>query len=538
MSNLEARKYRIVSVLGQGGFGKVYRAQLEGAEGFRKDVALKLLKDGDIPDEQLARFRDEARILGLVRDRAIVNVDPPTRLSGRLAVVMEYVDGVATNMLLKASPFPPSVALELVQEVCRVLDKVYDQAGPDGTPLHLLHRDLKPGNLQLTPSGEVKILDFGIAKAAFDGRESVTQNISGTMGYMAPERFEGVESPAGDVYSLGVVLHVLVTGDKALGSGGFQPKKGNVERTADVQAALALAAEMRNVDHTARPTMRQVEDRCQALRTEFPGISLRRWAEANVPKSLPLDPDDLVGNTLTERVETMVTAMPTGNTGTHTTDTARTASIAAAAATIGVVAVTLVAFGALLAVAAGLFGVWWTSPPGVAVGVPDPVVEPAVAEPPPVVEPAPVEAVATAVPTPAEDPALATPPAEAPVETAAPEPPPVPVEVATTAKVTRPAKVEPAKVEPAKVEPAKVDPPAASAPKWKVTFTSVPLGAAVTIDGVEVGKTPLFGYELTSGEHKVVMRSASGTIEKSIRAGNRAPARYVWEGGDQWNSFY
>jgi serine/threonine protein kinase len=76
----EGRRYRILDLIGRGGFGHVYRARLEGPEGFTKEVALKMVRAEEVTLSEIARFRDEARILGLVRDRAIVGVDPPIRL--------------------------------------------------------------------------------------------------------------------------------------------------------------------------------------------------------------------------------------------------------------------------------------------------------------------------------------------------------------------------------------------------------------------------------------------------------------------------
>jgi serine/threonine protein kinase len=76
-------EYRLLSVVGEGGFGKVYRARLEGPDGFHKHVAIKILSDPTPPRSLLQRFRDEARILGLIRDRAIVGVDPPIRIGDR-----------------------------------------------------------------------------------------------------------------------------------------------------------------------------------------------------------------------------------------------------------------------------------------------------------------------------------------------------------------------------------------------------------------------------------------------------------------------
>jgi len=307
---VEARRYRILQLLGEGGFGKVYRARLEGAEGFYKDVAIKLLhSEAEVPEEVLQRFRDEARILGLIRDRAIVGVDPPTRLGGKWAVVMEFVDGASASHLLKRGVLPPGVAAEVVGEVARALDKVWSQPGVDGKPLHLLHRDIKPPNIQVTRGGEVKILDFGIARAAFANREAkTTDHIGGTFGYIAPERLEGEEGPEGDVYSLGVVLHQLVTGEAP------KPRLRTVDPAISdpsLRKVLELSVAMRSLDPEDRPSSREVEVRCREIRGASPPPFLREWAEANVHEIEPGDAgeageaDELVGEMLTETVATL-----------------------------------------------------------------------------------------------------------------------------------------------------------------------------------------------------------------------------------------
>ncbi|MCB9672414.1 MAG: protein kinase [Alphaproteobacteria bacterium] len=296
----ESRRYRILEVVGEGGFGKVYRARLEGAEGFAKDVAIKLLSDDEAPEIVLQRFRDESRILGLVRDRAIVTVDPPTRLDGRWAVVMEFVDGVNCQVLMKRSPLPPRTAMEIVQEVARALDNVYNQEGPDGTPLHLVHRDIKPGNIQVTPSGTVKILDFGIARAEFQARESkTTTHIGGTFGYIAPERLHGEEGPASDVYSLGIVLGALVTGRRCTTKNRTKIEEW-VAQDEDLAKVWALSKRMAHVDPEERPSAREVEDECAALGPTLRGEPLRRWAEQNVQAKPDFIEDHLIGNVLTE----------------------------------------------------------------------------------------------------------------------------------------------------------------------------------------------------------------------------------------------
>ncbi|MEZ4240277.1 MAG: protein kinase [Myxococcota bacterium] len=284
----------MLGVLGKGGFGTVYHARLEGADGFVKEVAIKLLTAQDPSPEMLSRFRDEARILGMVRDRAIVNVDPPTRLEGRWAVVMEYVDGVDCRRLLKAhGPLPPLVALAIVEEVARTLDVLWHHPGMDGKPIQLLHRDLKPSNIQVTPGGAVKLLDFGVARADIEQRETRTANdVAGTMAYMAPERLDRIDEPPGDIFSLGVVLEELLTGRRpSLLDRGPPPQ----------DAALQLARQMRSLDPRSRPTAADVERACRQLIERGRGTSLRDWARKSVPHRPTTRRDDpLVGTTLSE----------------------------------------------------------------------------------------------------------------------------------------------------------------------------------------------------------------------------------------------
>jgi serine/threonine protein kinase len=279
---MSLRRYKIESVIGQGGFGRVYRAVLEADGGFRKRVAVKVLSgdtDQNLPN-LMERFRDEARILGLIQDRAFVSVEPPVRLNGRWAVVMEYAEGESAKALLRHGGFPPSCALEIVMEVARALSTAYWKPGEDGEPLRLLHRDLKPANLQISASGEVRLLDFGIAKAQFGEREALTTNDwAGTAGYSAPERLEGEDGPEGDVYSLGVVLQVLITRDTPLGAGQFKEKN---HRTESMGPGLELARKMYDLDPKARPRMRSVEQMCRELLRRSPPPTLREWAESKV----------------------------------------------------------------------------------------------------------------------------------------------------------------------------------------------------------------------------------------------------------------
>jgi serine/threonine protein kinase len=514
MGEVEARRYRIMGVIGKGGFGKVYRASLEGPEGFYKDVAIKLLREEDmhLPESTLQRFRDEARILGLVRDRAIVTVDPPTRLGGKWAVVMEYVDGVSCAKLLRVAPVPPGVALEIIQECARALDKVYNQLGRDGAPLQLLHRDIKPGNIQITPSGEVKILDFGIARATFAEREAeTTRHIGGTFGYIAPERLSGMEGPEGDIYSLGVVLHVLTTGDKPTRPGEFREHRHSVDRrNEELQQVLRLAKQMLSLEPEQRPSARQVEDLAAVLRRNISGASLRRWCEEMVPEAVTMSADDLVGSILTE---TLANVPRTNDLLARVRELDRLDEATADRVQQGKGGAPILAVIALLGL--GLMGAAGILVVGKVVldqqqqqmAAIEPEPEPA-APPPPAPEPQPeVE------PEPTKN-----------VEPESTRPEPAP---------PRPKPVHSAVVQPKEVpKPAPQVQPEDSLPKLSINFGSVPLGAHVFIDGVDIGTTPMSGLELTHGTHKVRMETGGGSIDRDITVGRRKPTGYVWRVGD------
>lgn len=280
-----ARRFRIVGLLGQGGFGVVYRAVLETSDGASQTVALKVLHHG-MGDDVLRRFRDEARMLALIEDRAIVSVQQPTQIDGSWVIVMECVEGATVAQLLADSAVPPRPALTIVGEIARALHHVYHQPGSDGRPLELLHRDLKTSNILLTPDGDVRLLDFGIARASFEGREASTlfgSDVIGTPGYVAPERFESTEGPEGDVFSLGITLYVMLTGTRAT-----RIDRRILDRIEDPgsRAALALALQMCEPEPAERPTAREVHQRCRELASQTPGSALATWAWRRVPPAM------------------------------------------------------------------------------------------------------------------------------------------------------------------------------------------------------------------------------------------------------------
>ena len=138
-------------------------------------------------------------------------------VGGRPVVVMEHVQGVSLDQLLLRfkDGLPAAIALEMTRQTCLALHVAYAEAlGDDGRPMRVIHRDIKPSNILLSIHGEVKVVDFGIAKGEFEGREAKTESVvMGSRPYMAPERLDGIsDNPSVDVYSAGMSLFELLTG--------------------------------------------------------------------------------------------------------------------------------------------------------------------------------------------------------------------------------------------------------------------------------------------------------------------------------------
>ncbi|MFT6144448.1 MAG: serine/threonine-protein kinase, partial [Myxococcota bacterium] len=215
--NRAAGPFEILEVLGEGSFGTVCVARVTG-DPLRRKVALKILKGTYARNQKiLNRTRDEARLLSRISHPNIVRVERLMDVGGRPVVVMEHVQGVSLDQLLVRfkQGVPAAVAVEATRQACLALHVAYNEvSGEDGRPLRVIHRDIKPSNVMLSIHGEVKVLDFGIAKGEFEGREAETESVvMGSRPYMAPERLDGVsDSPSVDVYSSGMSLFELLTG--------------------------------------------------------------------------------------------------------------------------------------------------------------------------------------------------------------------------------------------------------------------------------------------------------------------------------------
>ena len=272
----------------------MYRANLIGQAGFSKLVALKVPNERVHDTVEIRRLRDEARVLGLIRHRSIVTVDSLVLLDGKWTIVMEYVDGIdLKHVLADLGPLPPRPALEIIAEIGAALHAAYNTKGNNDRKLRLQHRDIKPGNVLLTANAEVKILDFGIARANFVERETLTLDTSfGTAAYMAPERLDAIDHVNSDIYSLGAVLYELLTGDR-LGKTSSQEARHKDQIDAAItrirelpgsgEAIADLFASMVAYEPEKRPLARDVQGRCETIWISAGAPSLLTWCEEVVP---------------------------------------------------------------------------------------------------------------------------------------------------------------------------------------------------------------------------------------------------------------
>jgi serine/threonine-protein kinase len=208
--------YEIVSPIGAGGMGEVYRAR---DTKLGRDVALKILPESFVHDpDRVARFRREAQVLASLNHPNIAAIYGLEEENGSQFLILELVEGATLEQRLKSGPLPLEEALTVARQIADALEAAHEKG--------IIHRDLKPANIAFTADGQVKVLDFGLAKALEPVATSSLTNsptltlaatqagvILGTAAYMSPEQAKGLSADhRSDIFSFGVVLYEMVTG--------------------------------------------------------------------------------------------------------------------------------------------------------------------------------------------------------------------------------------------------------------------------------------------------------------------------------------
>jgi serine/threonine protein kinase len=215
-------KYILTDRIGKGGMAEIFRAKVQGASGFEKEVVIKRMLPALCDDPGFTHMMvREAKILVTLRHQNIVQVYELGEVDGRYYIAMEYIHGrdlraVLARCVEKNRAFPVGLASLVVLEVLRALEYAYRVPHKDGRPLELVHRDVSPTNLMVSFEGEVKVLDFGIAKV--DVGDFVTREglIKGNCPYMSPEQVAGSDlDQRSDLFSLGSTFYEMLTGKRA-----------------------------------------------------------------------------------------------------------------------------------------------------------------------------------------------------------------------------------------------------------------------------------------------------------------------------------
>jgi Tol biopolymer transport system component len=253
--------YEIVTLLGAGGMGEVYRAR---DARLGRDVAIKIISPAIAADaDGLMRFEREARVLASLNHPNIAAIYDVEDSGGTPALILELVDGETLADRIAAGPIPVAEALTYAQHIAHALDAAHERG--------VVHRDLKPANIKISETGGVKVLDFGLAKAiaaasapdpAADPAQSPTITIKGTRdnvilgtaAYMSPEQARGKAiDKRTDIWAFGCVLYEMLTGRRTFGG----------ETTSDVIAAIIeREPDMSQLPHAVPPHVRRVIARC------------------------------------------------------------------------------------------------------------------------------------------------------------------------------------------------------------------------------------------------------------------------------------
>jgi eukaryotic-like serine/threonine-protein kinase len=208
-------KYFLHERLGAGGMAEVFRATYSPEGGFEKAVAIKRILPAYAEDEDFVTlFRREAELGSLLNHPNIVQVLDVGRFGDTYFMAMEHIEGVTLRELLKShGPLPLAVVAYLGAELGGALDYVHRRTSNEGVPLNLVHRDVNPPNILLSRSGEVKLGDFGVARAAIHIRLTQADRVRGKLGYLAPEQARGQTFDGrADLFALGLTLHEALTG--------------------------------------------------------------------------------------------------------------------------------------------------------------------------------------------------------------------------------------------------------------------------------------------------------------------------------------
>lgn len=212
-------RYELLVAIARGGMARVWAARQHGQRGFTKLVAIKTILPHLAREQEFERmFLDEARIASNVHHPNVCDTYELGEENGVLYLAMEWVNGDSLSRVIRPTgpetyPLDARVVARIVADACAGLHAAHELVGEDGAPLHVVHRDFSPHNILVSADGNVKVADFGVAKALGQLHEHTSAGqIKGKLAYMAPEQVGGIADRRSDIFSAGCVLYEATLG--------------------------------------------------------------------------------------------------------------------------------------------------------------------------------------------------------------------------------------------------------------------------------------------------------------------------------------
>ncbi|MGI5861319.1 MAG: protein kinase domain-containing protein [Myxococcales bacterium] len=214
-------KYLLLERVNVGGMAEVFLAKAFGVEGFERLLAIKRILPTMVEDDEfITMFLDEARISVQLNHANIVQIHELGKHDESYYIAMEYVSGKDVRHLLercrkRREVMPTAQAVFITTKICEGLDHAHRKKDARGMPLNIIHRDVSPQNILVSYQGDVKIIDFGIAKAANRAQKTQAGILKGKFGYMSPEQVRGLPiDHRSDIFAVGVILYEMLTGER------------------------------------------------------------------------------------------------------------------------------------------------------------------------------------------------------------------------------------------------------------------------------------------------------------------------------------
>ena len=215
-------QYQLESLIATGGMAEVYRARMQGVEGFQKIVAIKrILSHLTDNDEFVTMFIDEAKLAAQLQHPNIIHIYDLGKIDKSYYIAMEFIDGRDLRSILRTLEeqqrrMPVPLAVHIASRLAAALDYAHRKRDLQGSAMALVHRDVSPQNVLISFDGDIKLCDFGIAKAASKASHTRAGALKGKLQYMSPEQAWGKDlDHRSDIFSLGLVLYEMITGRKA-----------------------------------------------------------------------------------------------------------------------------------------------------------------------------------------------------------------------------------------------------------------------------------------------------------------------------------